>query len=118
MNERHFRRLFPNASESTVKANCEVCSAKQGERVKAHSLDTSNEGAAQSNQRLVVRFTRCAPRPLDRDNLHSSIKDLLDGLRYAHLIKGDREKDIDLEVTQRKTQPNEEPHTLIEIFYE
>lgn len=118
MNERHFRRLFPNASESTVKANCEIRAAEPSQRVKAHSLDAPDEGAAQSNQRPVVRFTRCAPRPLDRDNLHSSIKGLLDGLRYAHLIKDDREKDIDLQVTQRKTQPNEEPHTLIEIFYE
>jgi hypothetical protein len=116
LNERQFRRLFPNASEATVAANCSVSCAKPGEHKWA--LVEEIQGAKSSVGRPLVRITRCAWRSLDRDNLWNSVKDLLDGLRYAHLIAGDSEKEIELAVCQVEPLPCQEEFTLIEISYE
>lgn len=115
MTEREFTRLFPNASRATVEANRALCPAKPEQP--ARPLDKAVSGKETSIQRPVVKFVCCRRGTLDRDNLHSSIKDLLDGLRLAHLIVDDSEKHIELKVSQRKPLPGEEEHTLIEIYY-
>lgn len=116
MNERKFRRLFPNASESAVAVNCALPAAKPVEC--APALDGTTQGEAPRIPRPVVRFTRCGKRLLDADNLAASFKDLLDGLRHAHCIVNDSPERIDFQARQRKISQGEEAHTMIEIFYE
>jgi hypothetical protein len=62
-----------------------------------------------------IRITRKGSVLLDEDNLHGSVKPLLDGLCKAGLIQGDSPKDIDLEVAQQKVS-RKECGTLIEIL--
>lgn len=114
MNERTFRRLFPNASEATVKANCEVLPTRSEPRQVA-ALDSPSAGTKESISRALVRFTCMRRRRIDPDALAFSIKNLLDGLRYARIIKDDSEKHIDLQVTQELVKIGEEPYTVIEI---
>jgi hypothetical protein len=65
--------------------------------------------------RTRVRFTGYRVRPLDPDNFAGSVKDLLDGLRHAHLIEGDEPWRIDFETAQKKVKSFKEEKTMIEI---
>ncbi len=62
-----------------------------------------------------VVITRCSCGSLDRDNLYSSVKPLVDALRNSGQIIGDTERDIDLYVFQKKVK-RKEAGTLIEII--
>ncbi len=65
----------------------------------------------------LVRFTLRRVRLLDVDAKYASVKDLLDGLQYAGLIRGDKEGEVRLEVVQEKVKKFCEESTLIEIEY-
>ncbi len=65
--------------------------------------------------RTRVRFTGFRVRPLDPDNFAGSVKDLLDGLRHAHLIEGDEWWRIELTTAQEKVKSYAEERTVIEI---
>ncbi len=65
--------------------------------------------------RTVVRFTGFRVRPLDPDNFAGSVKELLDGLRHAHLINGDEAWRIKLETDQVKVAHYKDEKTVIEI---
>ena len=67
--------------------------------------------------RVVVRFTGYRVKPLDPDNFAGSVKDLLDGLRHASLIKGDEWWRIKLETDQVKVAHFTDECTHIEIEY-
>lgn len=75
------------------------------------------EGEAQSSGRVALRFTLRRVRLLDVCAKHQSCKALIDGLRYAALIRDDREEDITLQVDQEKVAHYEEEETLIWITY-
>lgn len=81
----------------------------------AGALDGDHAGKTSSPGCPLVRFTLCRIRLLDVDSKYGSVKDLLDGLQYAGLIRGDREGEINLEVHQIKVAHRHEEKTLIEI---
>lgn len=116
MNERTILRLFPHASRSTVAANAEI-SHPVPERDQAPALERSDAGETQSLERVIVRFTGYRVRPLDPDNFAGSVKDLLDGLRHAHLIRGDEPWRIILQTDQIKVNTFHQEMTVIEIIW-
>jgi hypothetical protein len=116
MNEHQLRRLFPNASRSTIEANASL-PPPEPQRDKTPALDKTTEGEAQSLGRVVVRFTQYRVQLLDDDNLAGSIKDLLDGVKHSHLIRDDSSKEIDLQVNQIKVQHHSDERTEIEITW-
>lgn len=85
------------------------------ERNQAPALDATVPGEKQSVPRIVVRFTGYRVRPLDPDNFAGSVKDLLDGLRYAGIIPGDEPWCIKLETEQVKVAHFKDEKTEIEI---
>ena len=115
MNERKILRLFPNASRAFLEANAKVRAAEQGEQDE-RPLVGAPEGKETILGRPLVRFTCFRSRLLDDDNNAASIKDLLDGLRHAHCIRGDSTKEIRLEVSQEQVRYGQE-RTEIEIIY-
>lgn len=86
---------------------------KQRKRPKA--LEGSGEGEAQGARPPLVSFTLCRVSLLDVDAKWASVKDLLDGLRYAGLICGDKEGEICLEVRQEKVRKKVDEKTVIEV---
>lgn len=114
MDERRILQLFPRASRSTIAANAEV-SDTEPERNQTPALGGTDERKETSVGRVVVRFTGYRVRPLDPDNFAGSVKDLLDGLRHAHLIRGDEPWRIRLETEQVKVNHFSHERTDIEI---
>jgi len=119
MTRNEFIRRFPNASESTIAANCPEIElpAAESECAQANVLAGAVSGEAESLKRPTVRIIFWRKRPLDRDNYSGSGKDLLDGLRHAGLIQGDSEKEIDLQVEQILCAGWEREQTVIEIIW-
>ena len=116
MNERDFKRLFPNASKATVAANSEL----RDPQPKPHdppALDGAVEGKEAGLDRTVCRFKGYRVRPLDPDNFAASCKGLLDGLRHAHLISGDEPWRIIFQTEQERVQTLGDERTEIEIIY-
>lgn len=72
------------------------------------------QGKKEGSPRIVVRIKCYRLQLLDPDNICA--KSIVDGLRYAGLIPGDRPQDIDLTVTQEKCPKNEE-RTEIELIF-
>ena len=79
------------------------------------ALDPTDARKTNRLRRTRIRFTGYRTRPLDPDNFAGSCKDLLDGLRHAHLIPGDEWWRITLETSQVKVKSYSEEFTLIEI---
>lgn len=88
--------------------------AHQPQPLKRQTLRRPQEEPSPSATRPSVIITRCSSGHLDRDNLYSSTKAIVDALRYAGYIAGDTEQHIDLHVFQKKV-PRKEAGTLIEI---
>lgn len=85
------------------------------QRDEVPALERATEGKAESVARALVRFVGYRVRPLDPDNFAGSVKDLLDGLRHAHLIEGDEPWRIRLETEQVKVATFAEERTVIEL---
>ncbi len=81
----------------------------------APPLARDREGKARGAGCPLVRFTLRGVRLFDVDAKYTAIKDLLDGLQYAGLIRGDKEGEITLEVRQEKVSHRCEQETIIEI---
>jgi hypothetical protein len=79
-------------------------------------LEANREGEAQGSGCPHVRFLLCRVRLLDIDAKYHSVKDLLDGLSIAGVIRGDQEGQITLEVNQTKVAHYKDEQTLIEIY--
>lgn len=88
------------------------------QRDQAPALGKAAQGAKTSLSRTTVRFVGYRVRPLDPDNFAGSVKDLLDGLRHAHLIEGDEPWRIILETEQVKVGSFKEEKTVIELTTE
>jgi len=111
-----FKQLFPHASKSTLEANGQIQDAKP-ERHETPALGSPVQGKEESSNRVTVRFTGFRVRPLDPDNFAGSVKDLLDGLRHAHLIPGDEPWRINLETKQVKVDSFKYERTEIELIW-
>jgi hypothetical protein len=121
MNPDMIRRLFPRASEDTIKAN-ETNSDTQlqgslAERDQAPALGDAVQGETKSVQRVTVRFTGYRVRPLDPDNFAGGCKDLLDGLCHAGLLPSDSPQHITLVTEQEKVDHRTEERTCITLEY-
>jgi hypothetical protein len=116
VDERTFKRLFPNASRTTIKANVELRDPEP-EPHDPPALDGTVEGKEERLGRVVVRITGYRVRPLDPDNFAGGCKGLLDGLRHAHLIRGDESWRIIFQTEQERVQTFGEERTEIEIIY-
>lgn len=90
-----------------------VSHPKQRKQPKA--LARSDEGKAPRPGPPHVRFGLRRIQLLDVDAKWASVKDLLDGLQIAGLIRGDREGEITLEVTQERVTKKAEEGTIIDI---
>lgn len=127
MNRDQIKQLYPNASESFIRANCTLPSrgdspavtvlrtAEQGERPAALARDCAPE--AQGTRCPCVCFTLRRVQLLDVDAKYGAIKDLLDGLAIAGLIPGDKEGQIRLGVEQIRVAKYAEEGTEISITY-
>ena len=78
-------------------------------------LVCGGEGKAQSAGRIALVFTLRRVRLLDPCAKYGSCKALIDGLRYANILRDDREEDITLEVNQEKIAHFKDEETLIRI---
>ena len=120
MTSDEIKKYFPNASGSTLRANLPsriaLPDAEQREREEA--LARGDEGEAQGTGLLHCRFTLRRRSLLDVDAKYASVKDLLDCLWRAKIIRGDREGQITLEVNQEKVQKGEQEKTVVEVFKE
>jgi hypothetical protein len=111
---------FKNASESFKKRNSHlfvdhrIQDTEQRERTEALARD--NEGKTSSAGLRHCRFTLYRKKLLDVDAKYASVKDLLDCLAIAGIIRGDKEGEITLEVLQQKRAQCEAEKTIIEVF--
>ncbi len=110
------KALFPRASKTFYEINDHrEVSHSESKPNQAPALDIADEGKTVSVAPVRVRFTGHRVRPLDPDNFAGSVKDLLDGLRHAHIIAGDEPWRITLETRQEKVKSYAEERTVIEI---
>ena len=97
-----------------VQARAALPDAEQRQRPEA--LARRDEGEAPRPGLLHVRFTLIRKQLLDVDAKYASVKDLLDCLATAGVIRGDKEGEITLEVIQRRITKGESEQTVIEVF--
>ncbi len=106
------RQILAKPGYSVVASGVSRKQPKPQQREKPMGVSIpSQEGAA----RPFVIITRCSTGSLDRDNLNSANKALIDALCLGGYITGDREADIELICLQRKVKRGE-TGTLIEII--
>jgi hypothetical protein len=108
----HLRKNY-----GTKAANYGQVSDSEPQHHETPALGSPNAGETKSFCRTRIRFTGYRVRPLDPDNFAGSVKDLLDGLRYADLIGGDEPWRIILETEQEKVKSYADEKTVIEIEY-
>ncbi len=82
---------------------------------KTAALDSADARKKEGVDRTKVSFIGFRVRPLDPDNFAGSVKDLLDGLRHASILKGDEWWRITLETRQEKVKSYAEERTVIKI---
>jgi hypothetical protein len=108
--------MFPRGSKSFYEANPDSPLPNPKPQCdKTPALAGARNRKEKSVARTRVRFTGYRVRPLDPDNFAGSVKDLLDGLRHAHLIEGDEPWRIDFETAQKKVKSFSQEKTVIEI---
>jgi hypothetical protein len=81
------------------------------------TLVGGGEGKAQGTGRVALRFTLRRLRLLDPCAKYAGCKAIIDGCRYAGLIRNDSEKEITLEVNQEKVAHYKDEKTILEITY-
>lgn len=115
----NLRTLFPRASKAFLKANeadpDPPLPHTQPQQNQTPALDPATPREKKSMVRSRIRFTGYRVRPLDPDNYAASVKDLLDGLKHAHLIPDDAPQFIILETTQVQVQHYGQERTVIDI---
>lgn len=85
----------------------------ESEPIVRHDALAAAQGETQGAPRVAVRIQSYRTRYLDVDNLTGGTKFLLDGLRYAGAIPGDRPQDIELTVEQFKVKRIKDERTEI-----
>jgi hypothetical protein len=111
---------FPNASQSTRRRNPHLFPAfgvpNPEQRQRPEALAGCDGGEAPRPGLRHCRFTLVRKQLLDVDAKYASVKDLLDCLATAGVIRGDKEGEVTLEVRQRRVEKGEKEHTLIDIY--
>jgi len=77
---------------------------------------SEDAGEKKYTGRMFVSVESVRSKLLDTDNLYGGAKFFIDFLRYCGAIREDTEEQIELRVTQRKTQKNEKEKTIIEVW--
>lgn len=103
------RRLNPHLYPQGGLQDTEQCERKK-------ALAGRDEGEAPRPGLRHCRFTLVRKQLLDVDAKYAGVKDLLDCLAIAGVIRGDKEGEVTLEVGQRKANKGESEHTLIEVY--
>ena len=85
------------------------------QRERAQALAAGSEGKTPRPGLRHCRFTLRRLKLLDVDAKYASVKDLLDCLAIAGIIRGDKEGEITLEVNQEKVVKASE-ETSVEVF--
>lgn len=109
-----YAKLVSNLRETNPRATVHTPKPKPAP---VQTLDNSQGSEIRCLARPMVRIRMRRCWVLDRDNAWGAIKSLLDGLQKAGLIPGDREDDIELEVSQEKVNHRYQQGTTIEINY-
>lgn len=134
MNADEFRKLFPEASEDTVRINCGTTSV---DGASAHPADgagqdrgpveppesqcnpgnspkTPDEPQKGNPARYLVRVRDFRRRLLDEDNLIAKFH--IDALRYGGLLPSDAPGHCKIEVSQEKVLQKAEERVELEIW--
>lgn len=124
MTREEILRRWPNASESTIRANQdrgsgirstkpERAQGKALERVVQREAESGSSSAQVNLGRIRVHFTVYSARPLDWDNYR--LKDLQDCLVLAGFLDGDDWNILEGKVTSEKVHTKAEEKTVIVI---
>lgn len=117
MTAHELKRLYPNASDSFIRANTDSCSGPVAivERSHGNAPSKPNKVKIQHHGRYFVCVTSIRNRLLDEDNLCEKMH--VDILRYAGILPSDAPGATSIKVTQRKCDAGESEHTQIEVTY-
>ena len=99
---------------TNLQTHSSVSDTKQREC--AEALAAGGEGKTPRPGLRHCRFTLLRLKLLDVDAKYASVKDLLDCLTIAGVIRGDKEGEITLEVVQEKVKKGAVEQTVIEVF--
>lgn len=116
MNPNLLKRLFPNASPSTIKRNVDFegkLSRAVPKSIVRLESEVPDEREKENSGRCSVRIVSCRTRLLDPDNLCP--KFFIDALRYEGIIRDDSAKYISLTIEQRKVKSHCDECTIIEV---
>ena len=111
-----FRRIFPNASASTIARNNQAGGVASSPVAQPRNVDeplAEDEGKAVDQVRRLVRVTLCRRRLLDDDNPYP--KHFIDAIKEAGLIVDDSPRWCKIEVVQRLVYFAQGECTVIEI---
>ncbi len=109
-------KLWPNASESTIRANLSAGDSGQVAKLESNTCDApleAKEVQRPVGKRVLVRVTSFRKCLLDEDNLCEKYH--VDLCRYAGIIADDTAAKVKIEVCQFKAGKNPET-TVVEVF--
>lgn len=117
MTRNEFTRKFPNASESTIKANCpgSETSSTEPQQIVCNESVGEEKRKTSNPTRILVSIRSFRTRLLDPDN--AVPKFFIDCLRYAKIIEDDTSKHIKLDYEQFKVKKRTEERTEIEVLF-
>lgn len=109
-------RIWPNASESTIRANLSVGDSRPVAELESNPCDApleAEEVQRPVGKRFLVRITSIRKCLLDEDNLCEKYH--VDLCRYAGIIPDDTAAKAKIEVCQFKAGKSPEA-TIVEVF--
>lgn len=108
--------MFPRASKAFRDSNPQLFASQPEQDIRTAVVDEA-PGKEKGNVRARVCIVMFRVRLLDPDNAYGSAKPLIDCLRTCGLISDDSEKEIDLQVSQKKVDHFNEQRTEVKIVY-
>jgi len=116
MTREEFIKQWPQASESTIAANCSdgVASSSIAKRGPSNESVAATPGENPRPAKCIVRITSCRSRLIDERNLHD--KAFVDALKMSGAIFDDSPKWCKVEVSQIAVAAGLD-RTIIEIKY-
>lgn len=123
MNRDEFTKLYPRASESTIRRNCgptalapdRKAPSAEPERHPVHALERTHQNQTRHSGKCLVRIESRRVRLQDPDN--AVFKWHIDALRYSGILHGDTTDEIELQIApQIKVATKAEECTVITII--
>ena len=117
MTRNEILQRYPRASASFIRANLSAGDAGAVvimERNPGNAPLATKEVQRPTGNGFLVRIVSRWKRLLDQDNLCEKYH--VDLCRYAGVIPDDAPDRVKIEVAQRKAEPKEKEHTLIEVL--